>query len=888
MDEKIIKERKKVVLAALLHDIGKFWERGDEKYNESKIIGGEFPKKEFAHTVPTYDDGYPKYSHALWTQAFLNKFKIGALLNLDNPGDETLANLSARHHKPGNHLEAIISLADKWSSSIDRPDEGEEDESHYKEIKDLWGDSFNKKVPLEIIFDVINKDKKGYASHSVSLQKLNVLSDKVIFNQKNLPNKAQNLKPQYETLWTDFTKEVTGLMARCDDFESFYLSLNDILRNYTWCMPSATNVIPANVSLYEHLKTTAAIASCLYDYYSDNNKEINNKSDMQSSVGEDDVLMMLCIDISGIQKFIYDIANKRAAKSLKGRSFYLNLLMQHVIDKILSHEKINLYCTNVIYASGGKAYLLLPNINRVRLALIDIEIILQNFLWKDLKGKIYICLGYLSFSYKTFISNSKWCNSIRSNDITDKEWNQIEKHSKKESLDLGDLWRIASDRASAKKNQKFKNLILEDQFDIFTPQPFDASLQKCTVTGEREKNMHDIRHQNEEGDPIWVSEMVKSQIDLGNKLKDGNFLIHFQITTGDLIFDISIENEYFEIKEKEYISNLPINYFNKATISEFNSTAFNLDSKIKNVGYRTLFYGGNKQPLNNLGQAKTFEDLAKTNNGKNTKLGILRMDVDNLGQIFINGFNEKDNIQKKSFAAYSTLSFMLEAFFCGYINQIHQSNELFRNYVQILYSGGDDLFAVGRWDAIIDFAAEVRNELEKFTARKDITISGGIAIVGSKYPISKAAELAGEAEKKAKEFNKEGKNKENSKNAINFFGETVSWNKEFDFVKDMKYKFMEHSIVTGMSLIQNIQKYKLIKDKAVKDKKVDFSYVWNSAYTLKRTIDRIGDKNQEATDFVQSLADNILHNKDFGSERYLDLIAIAARWSEYLIKDIKN
>ena len=37
-----------------------------------------------------------------------------------------------------------------------------------------------------------------------------------------------------------------------------------ILEHFTWCIPSATNVFP-DISLYDHLKTTAAIAACLND-----------------------------------------------------------------------------------------------------------------------------------------------------------------------------------------------------------------------------------------------------------------------------------------------------------------------------------------------------------------------------------------------------------------------------------------------------------------------------------------------------------------------------------------------------------------------------------------------------------------------------------------------
>lgn len=874
-----VKERHKVVLAALLHDIGKFWERADLNYSESEIIKSTFPNNEFGHVVPLYPNGEPMYRHALWTQAFLNKYELGKSLGLDTE-DCFLANLSSRHHRPSNHLEGIISIADKWSSSIDRPDEGEEDVSGYKIIKDKWGTGFSKKVPLTSIFDKIAvKDLKSEKDHYFSLNPLNVMDAATIYPNEIVVDKNSSLEQRYMDLWILFEKEFTALCKRCTEFDSFYISLNDLLRKYTWCIPSATNIEPANVSLYEHLKTTAGIAISLYDYYSENKKEIEYSANkILANINDEESLLMVCIDIAGIQKFIYDIANKKAAKSLKGRSFFLQLLMQSILDLIMNHKDIMTYPTNVIYASGGKAYLILPNLDKVKKGLDEVNTKVQNMLWEEYGGKIYVVFGHISFCYETFkdSNTNNWTNKIKSDDISEREYSIIGK-SKEFSLDLGDLWRLVSDRAASKKHQKFLSKVLAYD-DLFTPKAYALDSIKCAVTGEREikDNMVNLEEKDDEKQ-LFVLKNVDSQIKLGQSLKNGNYLVSNYGSDEYVVeHDIKIFDTLYEVKGNEILKKLPSSKFAKTHVQVFNETNFSELNGLNNIGISTLFYGGNKQPMVGL-KPKTFEDLALNNKGENTKLAILRMDVDNLGQIFINGFDEK--VQKKSFAGYATLSFMLEAFFCGHINQIQQSNDLFKDFVQILYSGGDDLFAVGRWDAIIEFAAKVRTEFDRFAGRDDISISGGITIVGAKYPISKSAELAGDAEKAAKAFN------DKRKNAINFFGETVSWKDEFGFVRGTKDSFLYFDGIVSRALIQQVQQYKILKDEGIREKNIDLSYKWHSAYSITRTLDRIKEsENKPAWDFVNSIRQNMLHNPKFGADRYLDLLALGARWAEYEIR----
>ena len=53
----------------------------------------------------------------------------------------------------------------------------------------------------------------------------------------------------------------------------------------------------------------------------------------------------------------------------------------------------------------------------------------------------------------------------------------------------------------------------------------------------------------------------------------------------------------------------------------------------------------------------------------------------------------------------------------------------------IVYSGGDDVFLVGAWNDVIAACVDLKNALERFT-EGTLTISGGIGIYPSKYPVN--------------------------------------------------------------------------------------------------------------------------------------------------------
>lgn len=272
------------------------------------------------------------------------------------------------------------------------------------------------------------------------------------------------------------------------------------------------------------------------------------------------------------------------------------------------------------------------------------------------------------------------------------------------------------------------------------------------------------------------------------------------------------------------------------------------------------------------GAGMTFEDYAD-----DSYLGVLRMDVDGLGKRFITGFD--------SIKAYKAFSKRLVDFFENEVKQIRLEPE-FKDWINIIYAGGDDLFIVGRWDKTIAMAQRIHYEVEKQFKNEGISISGGMVIVNPKFPIAKAAEQSGDAEDSAKRF-KDG-NKE--KNAFHFLGKTVSWDGDFDYVVRKKDEFVDMIKQFGLSksILHKLMLYASVAQKNVQrkaeGKAQDFSYLWHASYYLTRYIKRY-EKNRVIVDFVKNLRDKEI---TLNGGQNLQLIALAARWAELQLREFEQ
>jgi CRISPR-associated protein Csm1 len=990
--------REQLYLAALLHDIGKFYQRADkgvsssQQYETSKYLSPNTINN-VSLLCPSDENknSRPQYVHVLWTYEFLRY----RLENLPVTNKEDFAQLSALHHKPdpkyskyfntenintenintnteNNNTENIrglapfIQLADSMASGMDRTQRpaGEQEEYGMKTqplypitahilLQNLLRKKLKEAKKSEEIVDIYNSFKTFLFDYGYLLNKLSVkdesvkdesVKDKTIF-PKDIRTLQQNLPEKYYELWSDFEGEVNNIPS--SNIKAFSNTLFYLLKKYLWCVPaSASQSDMPDISLFEHLKVTAAFTICLFDFYNENSENKNlfswNSSDRFPLKIKDDKAMpflLFCGDLSGIQDYIYNIYSKEARKSLKGRSFYLELLTKTIVIHIL--DKLNLFPANEIYSSGGKFYLLLPNIDEVKSKLNDIEKEIQKQLLNEKSGNLYVCMDYIEFGY--FYSDSTKDFLIVSNE-KDFEGRDIK--------DLGTLWRTLTDKTARKKFSKYSQVLNDDNFfnQLFTPQPdnYPLNVEVCAVTGEiADKN--DMQRINDNGNDVYVLKDVYKQTQLGEKLKSATHIaiwksyekdvLEYHIEPLSLGWKILILNENDQ-KDSSTLSKLFS--FSDCYIFTINDTnqflRTNYNSHQCSHGF--WFYGGNS------GNEKTFEELCKdTNETSFTRLGVLRMDVDGLGNIFKHGLeyvvtedkgkkpvvldaNNQNHLpdinRKKSFSAYATLSQQLNYFFCGYLNTIRERDE-FNDYVQIVYSGGDDLFVVGKWDKIISFAEEVKNNFSNYTLSKnfieklstkdketfsdysDFGISGGIELITVKYPIQRGAIKSGEAEEKAKNFNN------NQKNAICLLNVPVSWDTEWDYVKEWRDK-LSKSLSNGnmkewknklseplsngnfsKGLLQKIfNYYEIIRNNELivlgkKQGKPDLSWQWNMSYIFARNMN---DQNKEILNDIQKefICGALYKNKRILPNRARTLIALAARLAEldYRTKQLKT
>ncbi len=704
---------KQVALAALLHDIGKFKQRAGFRDDPNK-----------AHT------------------------QIGSEWLASKYGKGIISDAAKGHHKAGNQdretkLDQIFYEADNCAASSGK--------AEFEPLPNLEKD-WHREVQLTSVFSRVRN------THSDAESELPDASFRSLATADKWagPLKKENrlTVEDYRKHWEAFKKEFKGIQELGNHYNVEIIS--HLLEKYTSSIPSislklyqdcdeATYREQPDVSLFDHLKITSAVAVCLLYYHT-----YIHRSGKDPGMDSDKPFMFIGGDISGVQKFIYTISSKGALKSLKGRSFFLELLMEHTVDRLM--EAMDLYRPNVIFIGGGHFYLLAPNIPAAQHAIQSVRDEMNDYLFETFNADLQMLIQSIPFGKDGFNDSSL-------------------------------VWQGLSKELEKAKQGKWEDRL--DQLLAEPQMPHEKCLaDNCKVCGREDIAIEELSEKQPE---VKACKHCRDQYLLGTWLQ-------YSVRRGELPVIYRWDSQpdvdrYVQIGRYYYQLAAGALGSKKAGIAAKASGVFHLnDWDLGNFTHpfsRPILAGIYMSDLMEL------EDIAKKGFGMN-RIGVLRMDVDYLGRLFSSGIPEAE----RSFSTMASLSRELSLFFKYHINGVFENRGQYpkpkpvierqgKRIISIVYSGGDDLFLIGHWLDLTEAAFDIKNALATYTANPYISISGGLVLGSAHDPVYRLADDAGHAEESAKN---------NGRRSITLFDtHTFTW-EESEAVKALTRNMLDFSV----------------------------------------------------------------------------------------------
>jgi len=776
--------RDTLYIAALLHDIGKFTERS-KSYNVSV---------EFKHI----NTGHPKYSAQL-VKVLKKKNHFFQGLTDD------LIDLVLYHHQPRNDWEKIIQLAD-WLSSSER-EKGDTPEKYFT-------------VPLRPIFSRLfgkQDDSYGYDLEPVSVA-------------AGFPVQKPSINThKYKKMVDSFLDELSTLE---NDIQLCFL-----LEKYLWCVPAqTTNYIP-DISLFDHAKTTAAIALCLHDEYTEGSLTPNGIKKMTQN--EDKHFMLISGDVSGIQNFIFNVPSKGAAKRLKGHSVYISLLTDVITRHLV--KQLNLKGANILYNGGGNFYILAPKICEEKFVEIRKDISKQ--LLRFHGGSIYVALDYILLSPADF-------------------------------SDFNKQWEKVRQKVNMLKNKKWSEIGLQENYQEILG-PFGAGSKDnahCYLCGVEQSERKIIYNSNDEK---YYCTFCESFTDLTNELKDADCLVVKEVTRNSNKAASSYQ-DVFNTFGYDYRFTT-----RQAPTNDEKKKAFVInDTNFIKEGFCGFHFGAYRLPYDKLKDRQlTFEEISNTSSG-DPKLALLKLDVDNLGNLFLRGLGEKSTVSR-----VTSLSRMFALYFEGYINHLIAKKN-WNDHLYVVFSGGDDTFIVGAWDKVFDFTQEFYKDFRNFTCHHPlVTFSAGICVFRYDYPIVMSSRMTEVALDKAKVYVEPGKVIP-SKDKVSIFGEVFNW-AEYSCIRDFKdllLSIMENNKNKegfGRTFLYRIWKSTLGFKRILQDSlqgRVDNIRFWRLAYYLRDVARK--DAEKLIGKYREIVINNVLEKGEGEKISNIMVVPVAVKWAQ--------
>ena len=777
----------RVALAAYLHDLGKFAERARIEVPKDAL---DAHKTQYCPFVPV-KEGSPArkhtHVHAAYTglafdvieqsapdliQGDMHPFVNRSQLQADHTqATDSLINAAAAHHRPDTFLQWVIATADRVASGFERDEFDKYNLEKDENTETKTGRNHYQARQLSLFEQIrINgKQEKVTAKDLKWRYPLKALSPTAIFPQlreKCEPGDDGPAQAEYKALWNDFLAALKSIPAShrsnwplwLDHFDTAWMT-------FTQAIPAATAFgTKPEVSLYDHSKTTAALATALWRWH-DSEQQTDAKAASKLKDRSDwntPKFLMIQGDFFGIQDFIFaegSQTNKAAAKLLRGRSFQVSLFSELAALKVL--DALSLPPTSQITNAAGKFLIVAPNTAAARTQLEAVRLEINQWFLQHSFGLAGLGLIGKPASCNDFLKG-------RFGNLQKGLFAELEK-AKLQRFDLTASGNAVFDVSYPHGVCQFNGRLAADQTDGTGKASAALSRDQIKLGSEltREDRLLIVR------DPAALSGSNLKSLEVPvfgygvaftqSEDATGKFGALAKDGTLQRCWDFSLPDNLTDTLWHGYARR-----FINAYVPRFTEVDLQTQSKYRGlegeVEWDDLCFGIGKT-LNHIAcEDRTCPKSPDQWQGQ-MALMTLKGDVDNLGTIFQQG------LQEPTFAKMAALSRQMNAFFAIWLPAVCKVD--FPNTYTV-FAGGDDFFLIGPWHFTQKLAARMADEFKRYVANNpDITFSAGMVMTKPGQPIHTLGTQAEEALDIAKGNHlAEAKAR---KNALVLYGERVRW-----------------------------------------------------------------------------------------------------------------
>ena len=480
--------------------------------------------------------------------------------------------------------------------------------------------------------------------------------------------------------------------------------LLDALERETWCLSSP---LP-HISLYDFARVQAALAAA------------------KISGGD---LLLVGGDVSGVQDFIYDVQPQRAAKQLRGRSLYLQLLSEAIARYVIDQADMPEVC--LLYNGGGRFYAVVPKaveaqLKTARRHVAHVLLVRHGIApylalgWQSLEGdyaKLWKNLQDTVGDQKQRKFAELNADAMQALLFNPREAPQF---NRPEVLEAGE-------------NDELKQDAFEDSINTLSRNLANAQLLAERSWNEKEPlptvrtamPWHNVL--GEFGHKIWpaADNTEIHQHGCAERLRAMRDLTEPERKAARVAL-----GEHGSLGQRYTVNEV-------AKVLSGDTDGFVPDqSDIDEDGIATRDSLANDLPkgMPKVGDPMPFSLMAHLSTGIK-RWGVLRMDIDDLGQLF--GRTRVGEPSLADLAETAALSAALSRFFEGRVGAICREVNKERKHggaLYTVYSGGDDLFIVGSWYLLPGLAARIRREFAHYVTgvnsmKSPITLSGTLSII---------------------------------------------------------------------------------------------------------------------------------------------------------------